>query len=77
MDLSGDGFIDRNELKAWIIRSFRMLSEEEASEKLEDADEDNDGRISWSEYLSDTYGVDSDDDESLQFHEENLHVSGY
>lgn len=75
MDLTGDGFIDRNELKAWIIRSFRMLSEEEAMEKLEDADEDHDGRISWSEYLSDTYGVDSDDDESLQFHEENLHVS--
>lgn len=76
MDLTGDGFIDRNELKAWIIRSFRMLSEEEAMEKLEDADEDHDGRISWSEYLSDTYGVDSDDDESLQFHEENLHLIG-
>lgn len=52
-----------------------MLSEEEATEKLEDADEDNDGRVSWNEYLTDTYGVDSDDDDSLKFHEENLHVS--
>lgn len=52
-----------------------MLSEEEAKEKLEDADEDNDGRVSWNEYLTDTYGVDSDEDDSLKFHEENLHVS--
>lgn len=74
MDLTKDGFIDRNELKAWILRSFRMLSEEEATEKLEDADENQDGRLSWTEYLSDTYGVDSDDDDSLKFHEENLHL---
>ncbi|KAL1490461.1 hypothetical protein ABEB36_013150 [Hypothenemus hampei] len=74
MDISKDGFIDRNELKAWIMRSFRMLSEEEAIEKLEDADEDNDGKVSWSEYLSDTYGVNSDQDDSLRFHEESLHL---
>lgn len=36
----------------------RMLSEEEATERLEDADEDHDGRITWTEYLADAYGMD-------------------
>ncbi|XP_066260085.1 reticulocalbin-2 [Euwallacea similis] len=74
MDTSKDGFIDRSELKAWIIRSFRMLSKEEANERLNDADENHDGKVSWTEYLSDTYGVDSNEDDSLRFHEENLHL---
>ncbi|CAG9771758.1 unnamed protein product [Ceutorhynchus assimilis] len=74
MDLTNDSYIDRQELKAWILRSFRMLSEEEANERLEDCDDNHDGKASWTEYLSDTYGVDSDSDDSLKFHEENLHL---
>ena len=69
MDLSKDMFISRAELKAWILRSFKMLSEEEAKERLEDADENNDGRVTWDEYVADTYGMESgempDDNEQL------------
>lgn len=34
MDLNADRFVDRHELKSWILRSFRMLSEEEVINKL-------------------------------------------
>lgn len=59
MDLNGDRYVDRHELKAWILRSFRMLSEEEAADRLEEIDEDKDGFVSWEEYLRDTYGFGS------------------
>lgn len=61
MDLNNDGFIDRHELKAWILRSFKKLSEEEAEDRFEDLDEDNDEKISWSEYVKDVYGMDQED----------------
>lgn len=51
-----------------------MLSEEEARERLEDADEDDNGIVTWNEYLSDTYGVDEDSEDSLNFGDDNLHV---
>lgn len=38
-----------------------MLSDEESQDRLEDADSDEDGRVSWSEVLQDMYGSDSDD----------------
>lgn len=62
MDLNNDNQIDRNELHAWILRSFRMLSEEEAKERFEDTDSNSDGAITWAEYLSDYYGVDQEED---------------
>ncbi|KAG8229830.1 hypothetical protein J437_LFUL008798 [Ladona fulva] len=58
MDLDGDERISRKELKAWILRSFGMLSVEEAKERMEDADENEDGRVSWSEHVTDSYGSD-------------------
>ncbi|XP_015109153.1 reticulocalbin-2 [Diachasma alloeum] len=61
MDLNKDGFIERNELKAWILRSFSMLSSEESKDRLEDADANDDGKISWEEILHDTYGSDPED----------------
>nr|CAH7743477.1 unnamed protein product [Callosobruchus chinensis] len=73
MDLNKDENIDRRELKAWILRSFKMLSEEEARERLEDADENNDGLITWKEYLSDSYGIESDEN-TLDISEENEHL---
>lgn len=59
MDMNNDRFIDRHELKAWILRSFRMLSEEEAADRLDEIDSNKDGRVSWVEYLQDTYGFES------------------
>lgn len=50
-----------------------MLSEEESRDRLEDADENNDGKVTWAEYLSDTYGIDSSG-ENLSVSDENEHV---
>lgn len=50
-----------------------MLSEEEAKDRFEDADEDNDGRITWNEYLADAYGMDGSK-ETFDLSEENEHV---
>lgn len=61
MDLNSDLFVDRHELKAWIIRSFKSLSEEEAEDRFEDVDEDNNDLVSWAEYIKDTYGLESED----------------
>lgn len=61
MDLNKDGFVDRHELKAWILRSFKSLAVEEASDRFEDCDEDGDHKVTWAEYLKDTYGMDADD----------------
>ncbi|XP_019871324.2 reticulocalbin-2 isoform X2 [Aethina tumida] len=73
MDLSNDQIIDRKELKAWILRSFKLLSEEEANDRLEDADENDDGIITWQEYLSDAYGIDkSEETLDLGHDNENL-----
>lgn len=60
MDLNKDDMIDRNELRAWILRSFKMLTEEESADRFDDADEDNDGKVTWEEYKEDTYGSDEE-----------------
>lgn len=39
-----------------------MLSEEEAKERFEETDENGDGVVTWSEYLSDYYGIESGED---------------
>lgn len=61
MDLNGDQQIDRMELKKWILNSFVNLAREEAKERLQEADEDNDGVLSWPEYLH-LFGVDTEDE---------------
>ena len=38
-----------------------MLSTEESQDRLEDADTNEDGRVSWEEILQDTYGSDPED----------------
>ncbi|XP_075991858.1 reticulocalbin-2-like isoform X2 [Anticarsia gemmatalis] len=61
MDLNGDQLIDRLELKKWILKSFINLSREEAEERLQEADENHDGAVTWPEYLH-LFGVDSEDE---------------
>ncbi|XP_058120819.1 reticulocalbin-2 [Anopheles ziemanni] len=70
MDQNSDGFVDRHELKAWILRSFKSLAEEEASERFDDVDLNNDESVTWEEYLQETYGMDSDDEEGVRVFEE-------
>ncbi|XP_030027423.1 reticulocalbin-2 isoform X2 [Manduca sexta] len=62
MDLNGDKFIDRLELKDWIMNSFEKLSIEEAHERLTEADDNRDGVLTWSEYLQDAFGVDTEEE---------------
>lgn len=71
MDLNSDEFIDRHELKVWILRSFKMLAEEEAADRFEDIDEDNNEKVTWTEYLKDTYGMDSDEEDILDTENED------
>ncbi|CAG4972682.1 unnamed protein product [Colias eurytheme] len=62
MDLNGDKFIDRDELRKWILNSFINLSREEAEERMSEADEDRDGTVTWAEYLRDSFGVDTEEE---------------
>lgn len=86
MDLNNDNVIERNELKAWILRSFSMLSTEESQDRLEDADSDKDGKVSWNEILQDTYGTDPQDlaiddklinDDQQTFEAADINKDGY
>ncbi|XP_063851639.1 reticulocalbin-2-like isoform X2 [Scylla paramamosain] len=65
MDRNNDKTIDRKELHSWILRSFRMLSEEESAERMDEVDEDEDGYVTWAEYISETYGINDPDDQKL------------
>jgi hypothetical protein len=38
-----------------------MLSEEESKERFLEVDENEDGRVSWKEYVEETFGVNPDD----------------
>lgn len=61
MDRDHDGYVDKKELTEWVLRSFKMLTEEEAMDQLEDEDGDNDGKITWQEHMAETYGLYDDD----------------
>ena len=37
------------------MRSFKSLSEEDSNDRFEDADEDEDGFVSWDEYKAEEY----------------------
>ncbi|CAG9784705.1 unnamed protein product [Diatraea saccharalis] len=62
MDLNGDQYIDRKELKLWILNSFINLSREEAEERMSEVDDNRDGTVSWPEYLQDAFGVDAEEE---------------
>lgn len=44
---------------------FRMLSEEESRDRMEDADENGDGIVTWEEYVADAYGMEGNEDASF------------
>lgn len=60
MDRNEDEFVDRHELKAWILRSFKKLSEEEAEDRFEEIDADSNDQISWKEYMLDVYSMEDE-----------------
>jgi hypothetical protein len=55
-----------------------MLSVEESQDRFEDADENEDGVVTWSEYIADSYGIndnDEDNDVSVEDRSEENKVS--
>ncbi|GBM73104.1 Calumenin-A [Araneus ventricosus] len=61
MDVDGDKYVDKLELMNWVLKSFKMLTDEEALDELEDEDGDEDGKVSWEEHVAETYGMYDDD----------------
>lgn len=63
-----------------------MLSTEESEDRLDDADTNEDGKVSWEEILQDTYGSDPEDlaeedklieDDRVTFNAADLNGDGY
>ncbi|XP_046441821.1 reticulocalbin-2-like isoform X2 [Daphnia pulex] len=65
MDTNSDKEITTTELKQWILRSFKSLSEEESREKMMEVDLDKDNQVTWNEYKAETYGVDDEVEDGL------------
>ena len=42
-------------MQAWILRSFKMLSQEESTERFEDNNEDDDDFVTWDEYKANEF----------------------
>lgn len=72
MDYNQDYFIDRHELKSWILRSFKKLAEEEANDRFTEIDENDDGQITWHEYFLNVYG--QNNDQELDSSEEKIMI---
>ncbi|KAL3310638.1 Reticulocalbin 2, EF-hand calcium binding domain, partial [Cichlidogyrus casuarinus] len=56
MDINKDGKIDKEEMRTWILTSFKNLDLEEANSTLHRNDENSDGLISFNEYTHKNYG---------------------
>ncbi|BFZ16744.1 hypothetical protein BsWGS_19784 [Bradybaena similaris] len=69
-DANNNDVIEADELKEWVLQSFRMLDREEAVEKLEDEDENGDGKVTFSEILQKEYGYTEDDLADVQKEEQ-------
>jgi len=61
IDINSDGYVSREELKVWIINSFRKLSKDESEERFDEVDTDNNDCVTWKEHFAESY---SDEDES-------------
>lgn len=54
------------------VNLFRMLSEEESSERMDEVDEDEDGYVTWAEYIAETYGIKEPEDQQLLDQEDQV-----
>ena len=52
------------------IHTFRKLDEEDSLEQLKEHDGDNDGKVSWKEYISKQYGYNPEDLEDFKNRDE-------
>uniref|UniRef100_A0A8R1DH74 EF-hand domain-containing protein n=1 Tax=Caenorhabditis japonica TaxID=281687 RepID=A0A8R1DH74_CAEJA len=55
LDTNQDGFVDKDELLAWVSESYQKTVDREAVERMSELDVNADGFISWEEYLTDSF----------------------
>jgi Ca2+-binding EF-hand superfamily protein len=66
MDINKDGFVDREELIDWVIKSFNTLAIEDGKERLEEEDFNRDRFVTWDEHLRDSFDIEDNlDDDNL------------
>lgn len=58
MDANHDGYVDKSELSEWVLKSFKNLAIEEGEDRLEEDDDNDDGLVSWQEYLKGAFDYD-------------------
>jgi Ca2+-binding EF-hand superfamily protein len=52
LDKSGDGFLDKNELRTLLQKTGKKFTEAELNEILKEADTNNDNKISYAEFIA-------------------------
>ncbi|KAI6178435.1 hypothetical protein M3Y98_00500500 [Aphelenchoides besseyi] len=57
MDKNGDGSVSLQELTDWVYNSLIQLDAEETVERFEEIDKDHDGKVTWSEYVQESFGT--------------------
>lgn len=66
MDLDSDGFINRHELKTWLVRSHKSMNKYEVSDRFDEVDVDGDEMVTWEELYADLYGSESEEQMELE-----------
>jgi len=61
IDADKDGYLTAEELEKWVSKSLRTLDKDMAVERFGDVDKDKDGKLIWSEYLHEAFGVTPDE----------------
>uniref|UniRef100_A0A3Q0KJY8 Reticulocalbin-3 n=1 Tax=Schistosoma mansoni TaxID=6183 RepID=A0A3Q0KJY8_SCHMA len=73
IDTNNNGFIEDDELASWILKTYESLDREHAEKQLTRFDVNKDGKVSFEEYISQTYETSeeelrhSKDDKSSKF----------
>lgn len=77
MDVDGNGFVDETELTNWVEKSMISLDNEEVNERLTELDTNNDQKVSWEEYMEDSFpdrdAKDLDPDDRKLMEEDKLY----
>ncbi|KAH7639797.1 calumenin-a-like protein [Dermatophagoides farinae] len=60
IDANRDGFVDHDELQAWVLKSFKNLAMEEGEERLDEEDMNGDKFVTWDEHLKGAFDFDDD-----------------
>ena len=60
LDANKDGFVTSEELKIWVLKSFRNLAEEEGLDRFEEEDLNEDGYVTWAEHIKDNFDIDNE-----------------